>query len=78
VTSKTTFSLWQPPTDTLEAIASVLSSRWLAAKGKPNTSFWPDPASWLRQQALWLTAEPITTSPAVAGSSGTLRDPRRY
>jgi hypothetical protein len=46
--------LWQPPRETIEAIAAVLSSHWLAAKAHPERLFWPGTASWLHNQALRL------------------------
>ncbi len=47
---RNTLTLWQPPEETIEAIAAVLSSRWSAARSQP-AGFWPGPTSWLRQQA---------------------------
>jgi hypothetical protein len=47
MTRKTTLRLWQPPGETLEAIAEVLMSHWQAAKAHPERLFWPGPASWL-------------------------------
>ena len=49
MTSKTNW--WQPPTETIEAIASVLSSHWAAAKSLQPTTLWNKPATWLRRQA---------------------------
>lgn len=57
MTTNTTLSLWQPPTETLESIASVLMSHWHAAKAHPERLFWPGPASWLHDQALRLGEE---------------------
>ena len=48
---RTTLTLWQPPDETLEAIAAVLSSRWTAARSQPGGLFRPQTTSWLRQQA---------------------------
>ncbi len=48
---RTTLTLWQPPEETIEAIAAVLSSRWTAARSQPGGLFWPHTTSWLRQQA---------------------------
>lgn len=50
VTSHTTISLWQSG-ETLDAIASVLTSHWRAAKIHPERLRWPSPASWLHHQA---------------------------
>jgi hypothetical protein len=46
-----TLQLWEPAGETIEAIAAVLCSHWAAAKAQPEGLFWPDPTSWLRQQA---------------------------
>ena len=75
VTHNTTLSLWQQaPSETIEAIASVLMSHWRAAKAHPERLFWPGPASWLQDQARRLAD--LTTSQEAAGSSDTLPDPR--
>ncbi len=76
---RTTLTLWQPPEETIEAIASVLGSRWSAARSQPSGLFGAQTTSWLQQQARRLadnlvrhTAAPdtgLTTSPEVAGSS---------
>ena len=47
MTTKTTLRLWQPPGETLEAIADVLTSHWQAAKAHPERLFWPEAANWL-------------------------------
>jgi hypothetical protein len=40
--------LWEPPDETLEAIAAVITSHWnAAAKAYREKLFWPDAASWL-------------------------------
>jgi hypothetical protein len=39
--------LWEPPNETLEAIAAVIASHWNAAKAFREQTFWPDAASWL-------------------------------
>jgi hypothetical protein len=44
-------ALWQPPGETIEAIAAVMSSRWSAGRSQPEGLFWPSTTSWLRQQA---------------------------
>lgn len=41
--------VWSPPTETIEAIASVLSAHWAAAKSQHLSAFWPKSASWRRQ-----------------------------
>ena len=43
-----TLTLWQPPGETIEAIATVLSSHWSAARSQPGL-FWAK-TSWLRRQ----------------------------
>jgi hypothetical protein len=64
--------LWQPPGETIEAIASVLGAHWAAAKSQqwPLFSFGTD--SWLRQLS-WRSR--LTTSQEEEGSSDTLPDP---
>jgi len=62
VIHKTHLRLWQPPGETIEAIAAVLSSHWTAAKSRPETVFWPAPANWLRQQAARLARSTRFTS----------------
>jgi hypothetical protein len=52
---RTTLTLGQPPDETIEAIAAVLSSRWSAARSQPGGLFWPSTTSWVRQQAKRLT-----------------------
>ncbi len=44
--------LWQPPAETIEAIANTLSAHWAAAKSlQPKGEFWAHPGTWLRRQA---------------------------
>ena len=72
--------LWQPPAETLEAIAGVLGEHWrAAARSRAARAFWATPVSWLAQRAA-VTVVPVrvTTSPPVAGSSGTPPGPHRY
>jgi hypothetical protein len=57
--------VWQPPTETIETIASVLSAHWAAAKSQQLSVFWPKTASWRTQ---------LTNARAVADSSDTLPD----
>ena len=58
--------VWQPPAETIEAIATVLSAHWAVAKSQQLQLFWPCAGSWLSQ---------LTTLREVADSSGTLPDP---
>jgi hypothetical protein len=44
-------TLWQPPSETIEAIAAVLCAHWSAARAQPEQLFWPEATSWLRHQA---------------------------
>jgi hypothetical protein len=48
---RNTLTLWQPPDETIEAIAAVFSSRWSAARLQPGGLFRTQTTSWLRQQA---------------------------
>ncbi len=63
--------LWQPPGETIEAIASVLGAHWAAAKSQHwqlfslGTGTWPG-LSWRAR---------LTTLQEAAGSSDTLPDP---
>ena len=52
--TKTTLFPWQPPSETIEAIAAVMSSHWRAAKAQPERLYWPGPARWLHSQAMRL------------------------
>ena len=45
--------LWQPPGETIEAIASVLGAHWAAAKLQQTQLFTLPSRTWLRQAA-WL------------------------
>ena len=60
--------LWQPPSDALDALATVLSQHWTAARSQ-QMPFWPKPLNWLEQ------VRQLTTAPEAADSSGTLPDP---
>jgi hypothetical protein len=64
--------LWQPPGETLDAIATVLSSHWAAAKSQQAQLFTLRTGSWLRQLP-WRGQ--LTTLRAAADSSDTLPDP---
>jgi hypothetical protein len=77
--------LWQPPGETIEAIAAVLGARWAAAKSQQAELFRPGSGSWLGQAAwrprvtaAWGRVVPvgarITTSRVAADSSDTLPD----
>jgi len=44
--------LWQPPADTLEAIAAVLGEHWRAAAAHPEQLFWATPVSWVTVRAV--------------------------
>jgi hypothetical protein len=47
--------LWEPPDETLETIAAVITSHWNAAtQSYREKTFWPEGASWLRA---WLGDE---------------------
>lgn len=48
--------LWQPPADTLEAIAAVLGEHWRAAASHPEQLFWASPVSWVRVRAVRIHA----------------------
>jgi hypothetical protein len=58
--------VWQPPSETIEAIASVLGAHWAAAKSQQWQLFWVRGGSWRSQ---------LTTLREAADSSGTLPDP---
>jgi hypothetical protein len=47
MTTRTSWPLWEPPNETLEAIAAEIAAHWNAAKAFREQSFWPDTASWL-------------------------------
>ena len=51
MTTRTTWPLWQPPGETLEAIAEVVAEHWNAAKASYRERlFWPSATSWLRDR----------------------------
>jgi hypothetical protein len=71
--------LWRPPAETLEALGSVLGAHWrAAARTKAARLFGATTASWLRGRVTARAVVRVTTSPPVAGSSDTRRDPRPY
>ena len=48
MTTRTTWPLWQPPGETVEAIAEVVAEHWNAAKASYRERlFWPTATSWL-------------------------------
>jgi hypothetical protein len=65
--------LWQPPAETIEAIAAVLSAHWAAAKSQqPQLFSLATAGDWWRQLP-WRNQ--LTTLREAASSSDTLRDP---
>jgi hypothetical protein len=64
--------LWQPPGETIEAIATVLGAHWAAAKSQQLQLFTWGRSNWLRQLA-W--SQRLTTLPGAADSSDRLPDP---
>lgn len=48
MTTRMSWPLWEPPNETLEAIAAVIAAHWNAAKAFREQSFWPDTGSWLK------------------------------
>jgi hypothetical protein len=64
--------LWQPPNETIEAIAAVLRAHWAAAKSQQLELFFlGTTGNWLRQLA-WRNQ--LTTLREAAGSSDRLPD----
>jgi hypothetical protein len=61
--------VWQPPVETIEAIAAVLGAHWAAAKSQQIQIFWPLAGRWRSQLAR------LTTLREAADSSDTLPDP---
>jgi len=56
--------LWQPPAETLEALAAVLKKHWRAAAGShPTRLFWPAPPRWLEGRTRLITPAPVSTGP---------------
>ncbi len=47
MTTRMSWPLWEPPNETLEAIAAAIAAHWNAAKAFREQTFWPDAASWL-------------------------------
>jgi len=47
MTTRMSWPLWEPPNETLEAIAAVIAAHWNAAKTFREQTFWPDTESWL-------------------------------
>jgi hypothetical protein len=48
MTTRTGWPLWEPPAETLEAIAAVVAAHWNDAKAYRERLFWPTAESWLR------------------------------
>ncbi len=48
--------LWQPPAETLEAIAAALTEHWRAAASRPEQLFWGTPVSWVTLRAARIQA----------------------
>lgn len=47
MTTRASWPLWQPPSETLETIADIVAARWNAAKTSYRESdFWPTGTSW--------------------------------
>jgi hypothetical protein len=51
--------LWQPPGETLEALAEVMTSHWHAARSQNASVFWPGATNWLHQQAVRLSENQV-------------------
>ena len=64
--------VWQPPGETIEAIAAVLSAHWAAAKSQQLQLFNLGSGNWLRQLP-WHNR--LTTLREAADSSDRLPDP---
>ena len=66
--------LWQPPSETIDAIAGVLRSHWAAAKSLQPEALWSGPATWLRRQANRLVDQtaPIVEDPEAPESEFTI------
>ena len=48
-TTRAHWPLWQPPAETLDAIAAIVAEHWNAAKASYGERlFWPDATNWLR------------------------------
>ena len=64
MTTRTSWPLWQPPGETLDAIAEIVAAHWNAAKASYRERlFWPAATSWLRDR---------TTSPYHFANGGKL------
>ena len=64
--------LWQPPGETIEAIATVLGAHWAAAKSQQWPLFSLGAGSWASRLP-WRAR--LTTAQEAADSSDTLPDP---
>ena len=71
--------LWRPPSETLEALGSVLGAHWRAAAStRAARLFRTASESWLRGgAAVQAVTARVTTSPRAADSSDTRQDPHR-
>lgn len=47
MTTRLTWPLWQPPEETIESIAAVITSHW-NARFYRGRSLWPEAQSWFR------------------------------
>jgi hypothetical protein len=47
MTTRTGWPLWDPPDETLESIAAVITSHWKAAAEAYKGLFWPEASGWL-------------------------------
>jgi hypothetical protein len=47
MTTRMSGPLWEPPDETLETIAAVITSHWKAAAEAYKGLFWPEATSWL-------------------------------
>jgi hypothetical protein len=52
MTTRESWPLWQPPSETLETVTEVVAARWNAAKAcYRESSFWPSATDWTRRLA---------------------------
>jgi hypothetical protein len=54
VTNQINRGLWQPATETIDAIAASLSAHWALASSRQADLFWSMRASWLRDSTTLL------------------------
>lgn len=68
MTTRAGWPLWEPPDETVETIAAVITSHWnAAAKAYREKLFWPDDASWL---GAWLTDDRRSERPGYHFAKG--------